>query len=161
MKKLGVLIVVLLVLMTISGCSKKEEEKKTIPTYDADIVCTSNIEDEHDGDVENYISNVFIKLDDSKNVTETIYQSISESTLLDKATLELTNHEIRVTMIDGEVSTNFNLNNNNLIIDNLNTIVENVGKRIENPNTSDKIRMISILLFMSLFIVIIIKTKKV
>jgi uncharacterized lipoprotein YehR (DUF1307 family) len=96
MKKLGVILIILLVLITISGCSKKEEDKKTIPTYNADIVCSSNIEDEHDGDVENYISNVFIKLDDNKNVTETIYQSISESTLLDKATLELTNQFLEI-----------------------------------------------------------------
>ena len=91
MKKLGILIVLLIILTTISGCAKKEEEKKAIPLYDSDIVCSAVIEEENDGDVENFVSNVYIWLDKKKNVTETIYQNISESTLLDKATLELTN----------------------------------------------------------------------
>ena len=116
MKKLSILIVILLVLITISGCSKKEEDKKTIPTYPADIVCTSNIEDEHDGDVENYISNVFIKLDDNKNVTETIYQSISESTLLDKATLELTNQFLEIYKDIKGISASSDVIDNKLII---------------------------------------------
>ncbi len=96
MRKVLVFLSIFIVLGLISGCAKKEEEKKTIPTYDADIVCFANIEEENDGDVENYISNVFIKLDDNKNVTETVYQSISESSLLDKATLELTNQFLNI-----------------------------------------------------------------
>lgn len=82
-------------LFLVCGCAKNEENK-VIPEYDHDIKCVSHIEEEKDGDLETYTSNIFIKLDDNSNVKSAIYQSISESTLLDKSTLELTNQFLNI-----------------------------------------------------------------
>ena len=82
-------------LFLVCGCAKNEENK-VIPEYDHDIKCVSHIEEEKDGDLETYTSNIFIKLDDNSYVKSAIYQSISESTLLDKSTLELTNQFLNI-----------------------------------------------------------------
>ena len=89
------IVILICLLFLVCGCSKKEEIK-TIPEYDHDILCVSNIEDENDGDLESYLSNIYIKLDDNKNVTSAVYQSVSDSTVLDKAALELTNQFLSI-----------------------------------------------------------------
>jgi uncharacterized lipoprotein YehR (DUF1307 family) len=83
-------ILIILLPLIICGCTKKEEPKK-IPEYDSDIKCVSTIEEDNDGDLVLYTSNIYINIDDNNNVTNTIYQSISDSTALDKATVDLTN----------------------------------------------------------------------
>lgn len=88
-------LLIICLLFLVCGCTKNEENK-SIPEYDHDIKCVSHIEEENDGDLETYTSNIFITLDDNKNVTSAIYQSISESTLLDKSTLELTNQFLNI-----------------------------------------------------------------
>jgi len=150
MRKISILIVLFIILITISGCDKKEEQNKTIPTYDADIVCTKEIEEENDGDIENYISNVFIKLDDNKNVKETIYQSISESSLLDKATLELTNQFLDIYKNINGIEASSDVINDKLIITikydynnmDLNTVKKELGSIIDDKSIFKKIKKI-------------------
>ena len=88
---------VLLIPLLICGCSKKEEVK-TIPEYESDIKCVKSGEvyDLEDGTPEEFISNIYVYLDDNKNVRSAIFQNISKSTVLDKATIELTNQFLSI-----------------------------------------------------------------
>jgi uncharacterized lipoprotein YehR (DUF1307 family) len=90
-------LILLLIPLVICGCSKKEEVK-TIPDYDSDIKCvkTGQTYDLEDGTPEDFISNIYVYLDDNENVESAIFQNISKSTVFDKATIELTNQLLSI-----------------------------------------------------------------
>ena len=65
MKRKLLILIALLILVT--GCTKKEEVKK-IPDYESDIKCVKSGEvyDLEDGTPEEFISNIYVYLDDNK-----------------------------------------------------------------------------------------------
>ena len=95
MKRKLLILIALLILVT--GCTKKEEVKN-IPDYDSDIKCVKSGEvyDLEDGTPEEFISNIYVYLDDNNNVKSAIFQNISKSTVFDKATIELTNQFLSI-----------------------------------------------------------------
>ena len=89
------LLIVLTLLLLVCGCSKSNEQSKQaeikIEEYNSDIKCSVVSEENINGDTNIYTGYVYIWLDEDKNVTKAIFQNISESTVLDKANIELTN----------------------------------------------------------------------
>lgn len=86
MKRISILLIILLL---VTGCNKKEEkEKVSIPTYDADIICTSYNNEIIEDEEMSSKNIIYITLNDD-NVVKVINQAINDSSMYNDSDLSL------------------------------------------------------------------------